>query len=82
MFSDTTTIFAQIGFDDTFQGPTGTAFHGEARFYDGLALPPSFDYGFNNPDTAPAGQLLATPWNPNLPTTFATQAVDRWWFAP
>jgi len=65
--------------DDEFVGASGSKFNAEARFYEGLQLPSSFQP--NNPATA-AGILPSTTVNPKLPTDNATEPVDRTWTAP
>ena len=73
-----TTRHGYSPYDDMLRGSSGTTFYGQARFYQGLALPSSFTS--NNPATA-AGVLPATTVNPNLPLVNATAANRRWWEA-
>jgi hypothetical protein len=75
-----TTFHGSYGnIDDVFSDPSGTTVHAEARFYEGLNLPDSFQP--KNPDTS-AQDLPSTTENPNLPTNNATDPVDRTWTAP
>ena len=74
----TTFHVAGFPYDDMFRGPLGSHIHASARFYEGLALPAAFTV---HPAPFPAGILLATTVNPNLPTDNATAPNVRWWMA-
>ncbi len=77
--SQSTIYLNMVPYDDMFRAPTNTHTTGSARFYEGLALPPSFVP--NNAATA-AGILPATTSDPKLPTQNATARVKRNWTAP
>ena len=74
----TTFHVAGFPYDDMFRGPLWSHIHASARFYEGLALPAAFTV---HPAPFPAGILLATTVNPNLPTDNATAPNVRWWMA-
>jgi RHS repeat-associated protein len=69
------------GIDDTWSAGILSHFNAtaSARFYEGLELPASFIV--NNPDT-PAYRLPSTTIDPHLPTSAATDPVDRTWTSP
>lgn len=62
--------------------PSGTRVMTQARFYEGLTTPRSWNSGWNTPGAEAAGSLKAIATNPHLPTSQATRANRRYWVAP
>jgi hypothetical protein len=69
------------GYDDAFTNPAGTGVKASARYYDGLTLPDTFKEGVNGGFPG-SGNLKSTTTDPHLPTTNATDPVNRTWTAP
>jgi hypothetical protein len=75
-------------FDDHFRDYAGTKVYAEARYYDGIQLPPTFAVNQGNTATrtmTTAGILPASIVDPRLLTTDAqkvTNEVSRRWTAP
>jgi RHS repeat-associated protein len=72
----TTVTLSGFGYDDMFNGPSGSQIQASASFYEGLTLPDSFGV---QPSPFPAGILPATTTDPQLSVDQATAAVNRSW---